>query len=235
MADENTILTEELRAKAQALHDRLTGEYGPRSERHRTLDPLSELIYTILSQNTADVNTHRSSESLRRHFPTWEAVRDADVRQVEDAIRIGGLAQIKAPRIQAILRQITEERDELSLAFLGDMPVEEARSWLTSLKGVGHKTAACVLLFSLGKPALPVDTHVHRVTRRLGLVPWKANPEKTNRLLEAMLPPELYYAFHMTIITHGRKICKAQRPLCDRCVLVDQCACACREPQRDIS
>jgi len=216
-------ITEGQRSKARDVHVRLVREYGPREIQHRTLDPLSELIYTILSQNTADVNTHRSSENLRRRFPTWEAVRDADVQEVEEAIRIGGLARIKAPRIQAILRQITEERGELSLDFLSDMSVEEARKWLTSLKGVGHKTAACVLLFSLGKPALPVDTHVHRVTRRLGLVPWTTNPEKTGQLLEAMLPPESYYPFHMNIIAHGRRICKAQRPLCDRCVLVDLC------------
>ena len=229
--DSETGLTDRQQAKALAIHDRLVCEYGPRSERHRVQDPLSELIYTILSQNTADVNTRRSSEGLRRRFPTWSAVRDADVQEVEEAIRIGGLARIKAPRIQAILRQITEERGELSLGFLADTPVEEARQWLISLKGVGHKTAACVLLFSLGKPALPVDTHVHRVTRRLGLVPRKASPEKTNHLLEAMIPPALYYPFHMNIITHGRRICKAQRPLCDRCALVDLCDHACDASQ----
>lgn len=195
----------------------------PQLTRGRSLDPLSELIFTILSQNTSDVNRDRACESLRSRFPTWEAVLRADVGDIEEAIRIGGLAAIKAPRIKSILEHIRGEHRALNLEFLREMPVAEARQWLMSLKGVGHKTASCVLLFSLGKPALPVDTHVHRVTRRLGLVPTKSSAERTNTLLEAMVPPELYYPFHVNIIAHGRQVCHAQRPKCSACALAHLC------------
>ena len=209
--------------KALSIHERLVSEYGPRISRGRILDPLSELIFTILSQNTSDVNRDRACESLRSRFPTWEDVLQADTADIEDAIRVGGLAAIKAPRIKSILEHIHQEQGALSLDFLRDLPVPEARKWLVSLKGVGHKTASCVLLFSLGKPALPVDTHVHRVTRRLGLVPMKSSAERTNILLEAMVPPELYYPFHVNIIAHGRQVCHARRPKCYACVLENLC------------
>ncbi len=218
-----TTMPAPLQCKARSIHERLVHEYGPRLIRERTLDPLDELIFTVLSQNTSDVNRDRAYETLRSRFPTWEAVRLADVADIEDAIRVGGLGAIKAPRIKNMLEHIKQEHDSLSLDFLRDMPAEEARKWLVSLKGVGVKTASCVLLFSLGIPALPVDTHVHRVTRRLGLVSMRSSPERTNVLLEAMVPPELYYPFHVNIIAHGRQVCTARRPGCDACSLADLC------------
>ncbi|MCG2767046.1 MAG: endonuclease III [Anaerolineae bacterium] len=223
---ENTVpmpVSEYPSRKALSIHKRLVSEYGPRLSRAHTLDPLSELIFTILSQNTSDVNRDRAYETLRSRFPAWEQVRLASVEEIEDAIRIGGLAAIKAPRIKSILEHIHREQGTLSLDFLREMPVPEARKWLVSLKGVGHKTASCVLLFSLDRSALPVDTHVHRVTRRLGLVPMKSSAERTNILLEAMVPQELYYPFHVNIIAHGRQVCHAQRPKCYACVLEDLC------------
>jgi endonuclease-3 len=216
-------MLEHLKAKALTIHRRLIATYGQRLPANHSLDPLSQLINTILSQNTSDVNRDRAFETLRSRFPTWEHVRAASVAQIEDAIRIGGLAAIKAPRIKAILERIHRERGDLSLDFLVDRPVAEARDWLTSLTGVGHKTASCVLLFAMGKPAFPVDTHVHRVTRRLGLVSLKSSPQRTHQLLETMVAPELYYAMHLNLITHGRRVCKSQRPRCYDCPLEDLC------------
>lgn len=208
--------------RALHMHHLLLGYYGE-PERKEWQDPLSELIQTILSQNTADVNTDRSYRALRDRFPTWEEVLAAPTQEVADAIRPGGLAEIKAPRIQNVLRRVCEERGELSLGFLDDMPVDQARQYLLSFHGVGPKTAACVLLFALGKPALPVDTHVHRVTRRIGLVPWQATAEQANVRLEELLPAEAYYPFHLNVIRHGRTLCAAGKPRCDLCPLSEIC------------
>ena len=174
--------------KALEIHALLVQEYGDRPWQPRA-DPLSELVGTVLSQNTSDLNSGRAYESLRAALPTWEAVRDAPVAQVEAAIRCGGLSAIKAPRIQRILAEITRQRGDLDLCFLDAMPVDEARRWLVALEGVGAKTAACVLMFALGKPVIPVDTHVHRVSRRLGLAGAKDSPERTEAVLEAQVPP----------------------------------------------
>jgi len=212
----------DLRTKARLIHELLLEHYGE-PVLGGTLDPLSELILTILSQNTADTNSGRAYDSLRERFPTWEAVLGADPADLAEAIHIGGLANIKAPRIQEILRQLQEERGSLSLDFLADIPVADAREYLTSLHGVGPKTAACVLLFALRKPVFPVDTHVHRVTRRLGLIPQKATPEKTGLLLEEMVPEEVYYPFHVNLIRHGRAVCKAGRPRCEGCPVAQEC------------
>jgi endonuclease-3 len=146
------------------------------------------------------------------------------VAAVSAAIQSGGLAQVKAPRIQAVLRRIWEERGSFDLDFLRTEPLDQARAWLTGLPGVGPKTAACVLLFSCGRPALPVDTHVHRVARRLGLVPDRVSAEGAQLLLEAMVPPDDYYAFHLNLIRHGREVCKAPRPRCEVCVIRAWCA-----------
>ena len=209
----------ELRDKALEIHQRLLRSYGmPQRSR---MDAVSELVSTILSQNTNDLNRDRAYDELRRRLPTWEAVRDAPVEEVEEAIRVSGLWKHKAPRIQASLRQITEERGALALDFLADLPVPDAKAWLRRLPGVGPKTAAIILLFSLGRPAFPVDTHVHRVATRLGLVP-KVSAEKAHELLEELLPPETYYACHINLIQHGRKVCKP-RPLCRACELRDLC------------
>ncbi|MBM2809304.1 MAG: endonuclease [Chloroflexi bacterium] len=187
-------------------------------------DPLSELIQTVLSQNTADVNSDRAYTSLMARFGgDWEAVAGAPVIQVADAIRIGGLADIKAARIQSILHEIKDRLGELDLSFLHDASLDDGRTFLRSLGGVGPKTAACVLLFACGKPALPVDTHVHRVSLRLGLVPPKATAERAHELLEALIPADLVYAFHMLLIRHGREICKASRPRCEQCSAAALC------------
>jgi endonuclease-3 len=208
--------------RALEVHERLIDLYGePRWRPH--LDPISELVSTILSQNTNDVNRDRAFRRLRERFPTWEAVRDADLQAVKDAIRVSGLANHKGPAIQRALAHITARHGELGLDFLKDMPVAEAKAWLTAINGVGPKTAAIVLLFSLGRPAFPVDTHVHRVTRRLGLIGPKVNRERAHVLLESTLPEKIYYAFHLNVIRHGREVCAAREPRCEVCALQDMC------------
>lgn len=184
-------------------------------------DPLAELILTVLSQNTADTNSGRAFVQLMRRYPSWDAIASAPLDQLVATIQTGGLAQQKAPRIQAILRAVAERSPDWDLSFLETMPLEEARAWLRSLPGVGPKTAACVLLFSLGRPALPVDTHVERVSKRLGLIPGKATADQAHDLLEALVDPVDYYPFHMLLIKHGRRICSARKPACERCPILD--------------
>jgi endonuclease-3 len=187
-------------------------------------DPMSELVLTILSQNTSDANSGRAFMRLKLRFPSWELLREAPAEELEPVIAVGGLAKQKAPRIKAALDAVYERTGgRLDLDFLRDMPLGEAKAWLRGLKGVGPKTAACVLMFALGRPALPVDTHVFRVAQRLGLAPGAAGPEKAHEILEAMLAPEEVYPFHIALIKHGRRICRAQRPLCERCPLLDGC------------
>jgi endonuclease-3 len=204
------------------IHNLLLDEYGDHP--WQPSDPVGSLVNTILSQNTNDVNRDRAFEQLKEQFPTWEEVRDAELDELVEAIRPAGLGPTKAPRIQEALRRITAERGEISLDFVADLPLEEARAWLLGIPGVGPKTAAIVLLFALGKPAFPVDTHVHRVTRRLGLIPEKTSREKAHDLLEALAPPDIYYPFHLNVIAHGRAVCHARGPECARCVLQDTCA-----------
>jgi endonuclease-3 len=205
-----------------AIMKRLATIYGwPEQVPHG--DALAELVLTILSQNTADTNSGRAFARLMRTFPTWEAVANAPVEDVVAAIQIGGLAQQKAPRIQSSLRAVFERSADGDLGFLREMPPPEARAWLRALPGVGPKTAACVLLFALGMPAMPVDTHVERVSKRLGLIPWKTTPEQAHDQLEAIVEPADYYPFHMLLIKHGRRLCLARRPLCGRCPLEAEC------------
>jgi len=211
-----------LSRKAERVDRTLEAYYGAPQPR-RARDPISSLIRTILSQNTSDVNSDLAFARLRARFPTWEAVRDAPLAEVIAAIKPAGLARQKAPRIQRILRQITEERGALTLDFLRELPVEEARAWLLNLDGVGPKTAAIVLLFSLGKPAFPVDTHVYRVGTRLGLIPQGMRVERAHAWMEALVPPERYGPFHLLLIRHGREICRAQRPRCPICPLQRWC------------
>jgi endonuclease-3 len=200
----------------------LQREYGSVTWRSRT-DPLSELIMTILSQNTSDHNSRRAFESLLARFGGWKTVAEGSVEDIAEAIKLGGLAQVKAPRIKQILRQIQAQRGSLDLEFLKKMPVAEAKEWLRSLPGVGPKTAACVLLFSLGKPVLPVDTHIHRVAKRLGLIDSRVSAEKAHEILGDIVPAKDVYQFHILIIEHGRRVCKAQRPRCRECVLLKVC------------
>lgn len=198
--------------------------YGPRMLRANG-DPVSELVGTILSQNTSDTNTARSFASLRERFPTWEDVIAANTEEVSEAIRMGGLSNIKAPRIQAALQSILDRHGSLNLSFLKQMSMVDAQAWLTAQNGIGPKTAACVLLFSLGMPAMPVDTHVGRVMTRLGVVPDKTSTVTKERILEALIGEDAdrMYAVHVETITHGRQVCKAQRPLCEQCQLQRLC------------
>lgn len=190
-------------------------------------DPVAELALTLLSQNTSDSNSGRAFQQLIATFDGWDDVLTAPVGAVEEAIRIGGLAKTKAPRLQALLRELRERLGtDWNTAPLASMPMAQAREWLTSLPGVGPKTAACVLLFSLGRPALPVDTHVHRVSQRLGLIGPKVSAAAAHEALEARMLPRLYYPFHVAVIRHGRRVCKAQRPRCTDCVLSDRCPAA---------
>lgn len=212
----------DLSQQAESVHEKLLDFYGY-PEWRNPLPPLDELISTILSQNTNDVNRDRAFEALRARFPTWESVRDADQNEVIEAIRPAGLANQKGPRIQNVLRQISEERGELNLQFLRELSAEEASDWLLKFKGVGPKTTAIVLQFSLDKPAFPVDTHIYRVTGRLGLRPAKMNADKAHPHLEKLFPPETYYPVHLNLIRLGREICLARRPNCSECPLKDLC------------
>jgi endonuclease-3 len=205
------------------VHRRLLDHYG-QPEWRNPLPPLDELVSTILSQNTNDVNRDRAFDSLREKFPTWEAVRDADEDSVIQAIRTAGLANQKGPRIQSLLRAITEERGSLDLAFLEELPDAEVHRWLVDFKGVGPKTAAIVMLFSLGKPAFPVDTHIYRVSGRIGLRPGRLTVEASHTLLEELFAPETYYSAHLNIIRLGREICHARKPACTDCMLRDLCS-----------
>jgi endonuclease-3 len=204
------------------LLDLLASEYGPLASPRR-FDPLTELVLTVLSQNTSDRNSHPAFEALRRRFPSWEEMAGASENEIARPIWQGGLARIKARRLKAILREIQERRGRLDLEFLRALPTAEARAWLRALPGVGPKTAAVVLLFSLGKPALPVDTHVHRVAVRLGLIPPGTSREKAHELLEAIVPPADFYPFHLYLLEHGRRVCRARQPRCPLCRLNSIC------------
>ena len=200
----------------------LEPQYGPFVWRRRW-DPVTELMFTILSQHTSDINAERAERMLEERFESWEETAEADVSEIEAAIQVSGLARQKAPRIQGTLRRILELRGELSLDFLSELPLSEAKAWMQALPGVGPKTAAVVLCFALGMPAMAVDTHVHRVSRRLRLIGPKVTAEKAHDLLEGQVSPEEVFAFHVALITHGRRVCKALRPRCGECVLSERC------------
>lgn len=192
---------------------------------------LDQLVGTILSQNTSDVNSARAYASLRARFATWETVRLAPIEDIAEAIRCGGLAEQKAPRIKDLLERLERESGQLSLEFLRDLPTADARTWLLRLPGVGAKTAACVLLFALGRDVFPVDTHVERVCKRLGLAPNNASPETIEALLEEQTPPGMCLEGHLLLIEHGRRACRARNPLCEVCPLRRGCDfCSSRHP-----
>lgn len=203
-------------------HQRLLAHYG-HPEWRPALSPVDELVSTILSQNTNDVNRDRAFTALTSRFTTWEQVMSAETADVVESIRAAGLANQKGPRIQQVLREIMAERGSLDLGFLAGLPMEEARQWLLKHNGVGPKTAAIVLQFSLNIPAFPVDTHIYRVSGRLGLRPAGMNVEDTHKLLEGALPPETYYDAHLNFIRLGREICHPSKPECPRCPLADLC------------
>ena len=205
----------------------LTERYGPFPQEPR-LDPAHELVFTILSQHTSDINSERAFRQLMGRFKTLDAVACAEVSEIEEAISVGGLARVKAPRIKEILNKVLELNEgSLDLSFLGEMPLDEAKAWLRQLPGIGPKSAGIILSFALGMPAIAIDTHIYRVSQRLGLIGPKVNADKAHDLLEQATEPEQRYPFHISFITHGRQTCKAQRPLCRQCVIGFGC------PSRD--
>lgn len=213
------------RRRVRAIHRRLLRRYGELEPPRRT-DPLEELVFTVLSQNTSDANSSRAYASLRERFPSWEELAAARPEEVAEAIRVGGLARIKAPRILAILGEVRRREGRLDLSWMRRATDEEVRAYLSSLPGVGPKTVAVVLAFSLRRAAIPVDTHVHRVSRRLGLVPPRASAEAAHRILEELVPPELRVELHVGLIRLGREVCVARRPRCEACPLADLCPTA---------
>ena len=230
--------------------DALLKMYG-RPTWQRVYDPTSELVLTMLSANSADINAEKAFDALCRHWPAqdgkrsvgarsgfragwggvgieegeadWSAIADAPLDELIDVIRPGGLGPTKAPRIQAVLRKILEERGDFALEFLGEMKPAEALAWLTQIPGIGRKTASVVLLFSFGMPLMPVDRHIERVSKRIGLVPPKATPEQAHDYLQVQLDNERVHEAHVNLITHGRQTCHAQRPECNRCAIAARC------------
>lgn len=187
------------------------------------LDPLDVLIETILSQSTTNVNSRRAFDSLKRRFPTWDKARRARAISIESAIKSGGLARQKSIRIKTILNEIYERRGSLDLSFLCSAPIQEAVEFLASFKGVGPKTVACTLLFACNRPVFPIDTHIFRIARRLGLIPEKCTVQQAHNRMAAILPEDRYYEIHVNLIRHGRKVCRPQQPGCEQCCLVDYC------------
>jgi endonuclease-3 len=218
-------MTSSLKSRIRTIHRRLVREYGEPAPT-RPIPALDELIFTILSQNTNDTNRDRAYAVLRERFPDWASVAEAPTGELADAIRIGGLGDTKAGYIQGVLKHVYAERGEYSLDFLKDLSDKGALDYLQALPGVGAKTAHCVLVFSLGRDVFPVDTHILRVSKRLGLIPEKTDLKKAHELWSAMVPDGLAYRLHKNIINHGRKICNARKPLCSECVLVDLCPSA---------
>jgi endonuclease-3 len=200
----------------------LKAVYGaPKVE--RGLDPLDVLIETILSQSTTNANSDRAFENLKRRFPSWDAARRARVASIEDAIRSGGLAKQKSVRIKEMLNEIHKRRGSLDLSFLATAPLEEAKQFLASFKGVGPKTVACTLLFACNRSVFPIDIHIFRIARRLGLIPEKSSDEEAHRLMGEMIPRKSYYEAHINLIRHGRRVCRPRNPLCEQCCLIDYC------------
>lgn len=212
-----------LKQKYTYVHEQLMAHYG-RPEWRQHLPPVDELVSTILSQSTSDGNRDKGFYALKARYPDWQSVMEAPEEEVIAVIRPAGLANQKGPRIQAALRHVYRERGGLSLDFLAELPLDEAKAWLTRIDGVGPKTAAIILLFAFNRPAFPVDTHVHRVTGRLGLIGPKVSAEKAHHLLDKLGDPETFYPFHLNIIRHGREVCQARNPKCDACVLRAGCA-----------
>ena len=211
--------------RLRAIHTRLAKAFGP-LEPPRATDPLDELILTVLSQHTSDLNAERAFGALRAAFPSWQQVVEAPSSAVADVIRSGGLANTKAPRIQAILREVREREGAFRVDRLRELSDADARAYLTSLPGIGPKTAAVVLSFALGRDAMPVDTHVHRVTKRLGIIPANTSAERADRLLHDLIPDGLRTPLHVAFIRLGRQGCKAPTPRCAACPLKDLCPTA---------
>jgi endonuclease-3 len=215
-------LDDSLTTKYKTIYRKLAQTYGePVWKQHRP--PVDELVCTILSQATSDVNRDKGFSALVARYPDWEQVMKAPEADVIDTIRPAGLANQKGPRIQAALRTIYEAQGEIELDFLAGLPLQEATQWLTRIQGVGPKTAAIVLLFAFGRPAFPVDTHVHRITRRVGLIGPKVTADKAHNILHNIGSPETFYPIHLNLIRHGREICQARNPKCEHCSIQSCC------------
>lgn len=200
----------------------LDERYGRRQWQPR-LGPLDELVFTILTQNTTDRNAERTLAKLKESFPDWQAVIDAPLDAIADAIRGGGLADIKSRYIREVLAGILEEQGALDMSFLDKMSDREAIGYLTRFRGVGVKTASCVLLFAMSRPVMPVDTHVYRVMKRLGFIDDSVSRDAAHGILTAVIPPKDIYSFHVNLVTHGRQVCRARNPLCRECVITALC------------
>ncbi|MCA9937786.1 MAG: hypothetical protein KC418_04025 [Anaerolineales bacterium] len=213
---------EVLRAKYDEVYRLLLAAYGEHRWRQH-LPPVDELVCTILSQATSDTNRDKGFTGLRQRFPDWEAVMWAEEEEVVAAIMPAGLARQKAPRIQNALRHIHRTRGALTLDFLAELPLPEAQAWLTRIKGIGPKTAAIVLLFAFGRPTFPVDTHVHRILRRVGLIDPRTSADKAHEIMENRGRPKTFYTMHLNLIRHGREVCQARSPKCATCPLQSCC------------
>ena len=211
-----------IKQKYLTVFQKLLDSYG-RATWRQHLPAVDELVSTILSQSTSDINRDKGFNALKSRFPEWESVMNAPVGDVIDTIRPAGLANQKGPRIQAALLYIKEQRGAMNLDFLAEMPLAEAKSWLTQMKGVGPKTAAIVLLFAFGRPVFPVDTHVFRITGRLGLISAGVSANRAHDILEAIGDAETFYPMHLNLIRHGREICRARNPKCAICPLQTDC------------
>lgn len=212
-----------LRNRAAEIADLLEEHFGKPVLSGRRSKPLETLIATLLSQNTNDLNSHRAWVNLRRRYPRWEEVARAPTRELAKTIEVGGLKNQKAQRIKKILEIVRRDAGDFDLGFLKSKTNEEVIHYLTAMKGVGLKTAACVLVFSMGRDVFPVDTHIHRVCNRLGLASSKT-AEQTYEQMRLIVPPRRAYSFHVNLIRFGRKVCRSQHPLCGECPLYDRCA-----------
>ncbi len=206
----------------QHIAQHLAAAYGAPSLSEK-LTPLDELIATILSQSTSNMNSHRAFASLKKHFPSWEQARRAQPATIAEAIKSGGLANVKSVVIKAILNEIKTRCGALDLSFLQNMPTPVALDFLLSLKGVGPKTARCVLLFACEQPVFPMDTHIFRILRRLKLLPEKCSDRQAHAFIEPLIPPGQHLALHLNLIRHGRQTCHPRQPQCQRCCLLEYC------------
>ena len=222
----NTIKKRAPRTKSKAdiarIIEIMTEQYGPFTHEAR-LPPTDEMVFTILSQHTSDINSSRAYRRLMETFSTLDDVASANVLEIEKAIAPGGLAKVKAPRIKEVLNKILELNGTLDLSFLREMPLKDAKAWLRQLPGIGPKSAGIVLSFSLGMPAMAIDTHIYRVSQRLGVIGPKVSVDKAHEILEEKVKPEEVFNFHVSYINHGRQVCKALRPLCSECVVGEFC------------
>lgn len=210
------------KAKYTPIAEALTQVYGE-LDWSRNQDGMDELVSCILSQSTNDTNRDRAFARLKSHYESWEAVRISDLDELVEVIRPAGLANQKAPRIQDVLAAIYQTAGEYSIDFLDQMSIDVAKDWLVSLKGIGPKTAAIVLCFAYGRPAFPVDTHIYRVSKRIGFLPEKLSANDAHPVMEAMVPATDYYQFHIQLIQHGRDTCHARKPSCELCCISAHC------------